>query len=320
MSEHRPSNSLDGFHRDEVANHMDSQVRRFFGALNAGDEEHLDDIVARNFLSYDYRGTRTRTGFKRYQRRLRAAFAELRYEMHENVGVLVDGDLVAARTLLTGIHTGPYVGYAASGAAVSTSASHIFRLRHGLIAEHWPVVDTYRILVQIGAIEGAAGKWQEMLGAPSSGTGLFDERPGTPFGEHGGQGSPEVSRELQVRLWDGVFATGTKLDSDYIAQDLLSNSGWIPDGREPFVDALSSARARKPDGRATPTHIVAEGNLFYVRSVWDGTMLATGNDHDASSVDIFRVENARLQEHWETVDQLRLYQDYGVLDGDVRDE
>ena len=48
-------------------------------------------------------------------------------------------------------------------------------------------------------------------------------------------------------------------------------------------------------------------------------MLATGNDHDASSVDIFRVENARLQEHW-MVDQLRLYQDYGVLDGDVRDE
>ncbi|GAA0983833.1 hypothetical protein GCM10009555_056360 [Acrocarpospora macrocephala] len=320
MTDDIPANSLDGFHRDPRAQQADEQVRAFFDALNRGDELDLDGVVARNFLSYDYNGTRTRTGYKRYHRRLTQAFDGFRHDVHENIGVIVDEDLVAVRTTVAGRHVNEYAGHPASGAQVDTSASHIFRVRDGLIVEHWQVFDTYRILVQIGAIAAAAGAWQEMLGAPSSGSALFDERSGTDFGVHGGAGSPAISRELQKKLWDGVFATGSKEDSEYIAEDLISNSGWIPDGRAPFLDALSSARARKPDGRANATHIVAEGNMFVVRSAWDGTMVATGRDHDASSVDIFRVENGQLQEHWETVDQLRLYQDYGVLNADIRDE
>lgn len=320
MTDRLPSGSLDGFHRDSVAQHADEAVRAFFDSLNANDEAAFDQVVARNFLSYDYNGTRTRTGYKRYFRRLQGSFRQFRHEVHENIGVLVDRDLVGVRTLLSGVHDGPYGGKPGSGVDIDTSASHIFRVRDGLIVEHWPVVDTYRILVQIGSIPPAAGKWQEMLGATATSTALFEERRGTAFGEHGGVGSPEVSRALQLRLWDGVFATGRKGDTEYIAADLLSNSGWIPDGRTPFVDALSAARARKPDGRANATHVVAEGNMFVVRSAWDGTMVATGKDHDASSVDIFRVEDGRLKEHWETVDQLRLYQDYGVLEEGIFDE
>src|SRR5690242_71327 len=87
--------SLDGFHATASAQRSDELVRAFFAAVNDEDEERIDTIAARSFLSYDIRGTRSRTGYKRYVSDLHRSFSGLRLEAHENVGVLVEGDLVA---------------------------------------------------------------------------------------------------------------------------------------------------------------------------------------------------------------------------------
>jgi len=63
--------------------------------------------------------------------------------VHENVGVLVEGDLVALRTIITGTHTGDYAGVAPTRSQIQTSASHLFRVRDDQLVEHWQVVDTY---------------------------------------------------------------------------------------------------------------------------------------------------------------------------------
>ena len=99
--------SLDGFHATASAQRSDELVRAFFAAVNDDDDERIDSAAARSFLSYDLHGTRSRTGFKRYVSELHRAFSGLRLEVHENVGVLVEGDLVALRTIITGTHTGP---------------------------------------------------------------------------------------------------------------------------------------------------------------------------------------------------------------------
>jgi len=100
--------SLDGFHATSAAQRADKLVRALFDAVNADDAARTDALLARSFLSYDVHGTRSRTGLKRYHSELRRAFSELRFEVHENVGVLIEGDLVALRTIITGIHTGDY--------------------------------------------------------------------------------------------------------------------------------------------------------------------------------------------------------------------
>ncbi len=88
---------------------------------------------------------------------LHRAFSGLHLEVHENVGVLVEGDLVALRTIITGTHTGDFMpALWRPGARFQTSASHIFRVRDDELVEHWPVVDTYRIQVAIGAIPCAS--------------------------------------------------------------------------------------------------------------------------------------------------------------------
>ena len=313
--------SLDGFHATPAAQRKDELARAFFDAVNADDEVRVDELVDRGFLSYDVRGTRSRTGLKRYHADLRRSFSELRFDVHENVGVLVEGNLVALRTIITGTHTGEYAGFAATGNPIQTSASHVFRVEEDRLVEHWPVLDTYRILVAIGAIPGVANVFQEQFlrVAPSPG-GLFQERPGTEFG--GPAGRPvtrEESRASVRRLYDGVIATGRAEDVDTVAEGYVQNSGWTPDGRAAFASAIVINRGAMPDGRAVQTHMVAENNRVASRSVWDGTITASGRAADFTTLDFFRIEEGLVAEHWESVDWVRAYQSFGLLSDEVND-
>jgi hypothetical protein len=98
--------SLDGFHQSVAALRADELVRAFFGAVNAADDAQIDELLAGSFQSYGLHGTRSRTGMKRYHSELRQSCSELHFEVHENIGVLVEGDLVALRTIITGTHAG----------------------------------------------------------------------------------------------------------------------------------------------------------------------------------------------------------------------
>jgi predicted ester cyclase len=312
--------SLDGFHATGSAQRYDELVRAFVAAVNGDDDERIDAIAARSFLSYDVHGTRSRTGFKRYVSDLHRSFSGLRFEVHENIGVLVEGDLVALRTIITGTHTGDYAGVVATGSQIQTSASHIFRVRDDVLVEHWPVVDTYRILVAIGAIPPAASAFQQILGVDESPGGLFPERRGTEFA--GPERRPitrEESRAVVRRLYDSVITTGREDDVDVIAESYIQNSGWTPDGRAAFASAIAVSRGAMPQGRALQTHTVAERNRLASRSVWDGTITASGRPADFTTLDFFRIEDGLIAEHWESVDWVRGYQSFGLLPDDVRD-
>jgi predicted ester cyclase len=312
--------SLDGFHSTPTAQRADELVRGLFDAVNADDPAGLDRVLARSVLSYDVHGTRSRTGIKNYYAGLRASFPDLHFEVHENVGVLVDGDLVALRTIITGTHKGEYAGNAPSGVPIQTSASHIFRVRDDEIVEHWQVLDTYRILVAIGAIPKAANAFQQILGVEESAGGLFPEKLGTAFGKAVKRPvTREESRAVVRRLYDGVIATGKPDDVEVVGAEYLQNSGWTPDGRDAFASALVISRGAMPDGLALQTHTVAENNRLASRSVWDGTIAGSGRAADFTTLDFFRVEDGLIVEHWESVDWVRAYQAFGLLPDDLRD-
>ena len=321
MATSTASTSLDGFHTTPTAQRADELVRAFFDAVNAGEQARVDETVARGFLSYDVHGTRSRTGLHAYYEDLRRSFSELRFEVHENVGVLAEGDLVALRTIITGIHAGGYAGVAATGNRIQTSASHFFRVRDDQLVEHWQVVDTYRILAAIGAIPAVAAAFQkDVLGVEESPGGLFQERRGSEFG--GPAGRPitrEESRAVVVRLYDGVMATGRAEDAEMVAESYVQNSGWTPDGRDAFVSAIAISRGAIPDGLAIQTHMVAEGNRVASRTLWDGTIAGSGQSADFTTLDFFRIEDGLIAEHWESVDWVRAYQSFGLLSEEVDD-
>jgi len=313
--------SLDGFHASSAAQRNDELVRALFDVVSVGDAGRLDELVARSFLSYDVHDTRSRTGLKRYFSELRQSFSDLHFQVHENIGVLVEGDLVALRTIITGTHTGDYAGVAATGTRIQTSASHFFRVRDDQLVEHWQVVDTYRILAAIGAIPAVASVFQEqVLRVDPSPNGLFEERLGTEFGAPVARPiSREESRAVVRRLYDGVIASGRAEDSDMLAESYIQNSGWTPDGKDALNSSIEISRGAMPDGLAVQTHTVAEGNRVASRSHWDGTIAQTGQPADFTTLDFFRIEDGLIAEHWESVDWVGAYQSFGLLTEEVKD-
>ncbi|WP_425560226.1 ester cyclase [Kineococcus glutinatus] len=88
---------------------------------------------------------------------LRAAFADLRWEVHETAA---DGDLVVLRTTMSGRQTGTFVvhgadgrperAFPATGRAFAVAQTHWFRLAGGLVVEHWADRDDLGQAAQLG--------------------------------------------------------------------------------------------------------------------------------------------------------------------------
>lgn len=88
---------------------------------------------------------------------LRAAYAELRWEIHD---VVADGDLVVLHATMSGRHVGPFVAYGPdarpsqvfppTGKTFATTQSHWFRMRDGLVVEHWANRDDLGTAMQLG--------------------------------------------------------------------------------------------------------------------------------------------------------------------------
>jgi predicted ester cyclase len=88
---------------------------------------------------------------------LRAAFADLHYDIHEAVA---DGDLVAVNSTMNGRHVAPWAVYTDDGEIGSVfppthrtfamTQSHWFRLQDGRIIEHWANRDDLGMARQLG--------------------------------------------------------------------------------------------------------------------------------------------------------------------------
>ena len=72
--------------------------------------------------------------------------------------VVTEEDLIAAddkvveRSSAVATHAGPLLGMPPSHKRVKWSEIHIYRLRDGKIAEHWPEISMLELLQQIGAL------------------------------------------------------------------------------------------------------------------------------------------------------------------------
>jgi predicted ester cyclase len=88
---------------------------------------------------------------------LRAAYADLRHEIHD---VVAEGDIVVMHTTMSGRHTGDFVAYDAdarpaqvfppTGKRFATTQSHWFRIADGKVIEHWANRDDLGTATQLG--------------------------------------------------------------------------------------------------------------------------------------------------------------------------
>jgi len=118
------------------------------GSLEVLDELAVDDYEDHVALPGQGPG---RAGLKQRVAIIRAAF-EPRQELHH---VIVDGDRVAVRWTLRGIHAGPFIGIPATGRPVEFDGIDLYAMRDGRMAAHWNVVDLwafYRQAAEVRAV------------------------------------------------------------------------------------------------------------------------------------------------------------------------
>ena len=88
---------------------------------------------------------------------LRAAFADLNFDIHD---VVADGDLVAVHCTMSGRQVGPFVAYdergevaqafPPTGRTFAITQSHWFRMKDGQVVEHWANRDDLGQAKQLG--------------------------------------------------------------------------------------------------------------------------------------------------------------------------
>jgi predicted ester cyclase len=89
--------------------------------------------------------------------------------------------------------------------------------------------------------------------------------------------------------------------------------------KEGFKESLSAQFKAFPDIQVKIEHILAENDLVIVFLSFTGThtgefrgMPPTNKRVNIRSADLYRIENEKIVEHWDVVDQLNLLQQIGI--------
>ncbi len=125
-------------------------AREVVDAFHAGDIARIGTLVTEDFVDHGAPpwAPQGRAGYLKIMGFLKNVLC-IRYELHE---VVSDGDFVAARATVHGVHRSGHLGFPATGKPYAMAAMHLYRERDGLLAEHWGVRDELGALYQVGAL------------------------------------------------------------------------------------------------------------------------------------------------------------------------
>lgn len=134
---------------------IEAAVQGLYDALNTGDVDALDDVLAPDWADYPPPpgpGTDVEN-YKQVILGFRAAFPDGFFATQD---FIVEGNQVAVRSTGTGTHQGTFLGVAATGTAVEFQTIDIHRVEDGRIVETYHVEDLLGALTQVGGFPPAA--------------------------------------------------------------------------------------------------------------------------------------------------------------------
>jgi steroid delta-isomerase-like uncharacterized protein len=123
-------------------------VRRFFAAIESGDFDVFDEIVATDYDDHLAGRSRGREALKQYFAGLHEAFSGLRLPI---MAMVAEGDRVAVLNAVRGVQQGPFAGRPARGKRIDVQAFQLYRIERGQLVEHWEVADFATLMQQLDA-------------------------------------------------------------------------------------------------------------------------------------------------------------------------
>jgi predicted ester cyclase len=107
----------------------------------------IDELIAEDFVPHTFGPMPPgREGLRQGMQRAGAGVSDPEFTIHD---LIAEGDRVAARLTTTARHTGTFMGIEPSGKRYSIDEIHVFRLRDGMLVEHWHEFDKGALLAQL---------------------------------------------------------------------------------------------------------------------------------------------------------------------------
>jgi predicted SnoaL-like aldol condensation-catalyzing enzyme len=86
----------------------------------------------------------------------------------------------------------------------------------------------------------------------------------------------------------------------YLGPHYRQHNPGAADGPEPFIEFVKRFAQSYPDFRMESKRIIAEGNFVVLHS----HLILKPGDRGMAVVDIFRLENGKIVEHWDVVQEV----------------
>jgi steroid delta-isomerase-like uncharacterized protein len=122
----------------------------------------------------------------------------------------------------------------------------------------------------------------------------------------------EIFNRGNMSVVDEVFAP------DFVEREELPPG--IPRDRDGVIELTTMLRSAFPDFKATIDDIIAEGDKVVIRQTWRGTQEGefmgippTGKSVSIGVIDIIRMADGKVVEHWGQMDSMGMMQQLGAI-------
>ncbi|RYF61095.1 MAG: hypothetical protein EOO27_03430 [Comamonadaceae bacterium] len=156
---------------------------------------------------------------------------------------------------------------------------------------------THRQRRQTARAKGTAAALAVIAALTLAGCGSSSDTDGAAPQSAQAQSTQEANRALVLEFYDGFFNRHDPAAASVIAENYKQHNPQVPDGKAAFVDLLTANFAKNPNSNATVVRSAVDGDLVYLH------VHSTNGPDDSGQaiVDIFRVDNGAIVEHWDVI-------------------
>lgn len=108
----------------------------------------------------------------------------------------------------------------------------------------------------------------------------------------------ETNRTLVVDFYNAFFNDHDISAAErFVAEDYIQHNPSVPDGRAPIITFFSDNFQKNPERSSRIVRSAADGDLVWLHV----ESKQNASDRGVAVVDIFRVEDGKIVEHWDVI-------------------